>query len=61
MGNFQLLSTSDLSAHEFFFRSVDVNEESSSGFLFGKIFNIINKCQRGENLWLRLMAVQWLL
>lgn len=48
MGNFQLSSTSDLSAQVFFIRSVDVREESSAGFLFGKIFNIINECQCGE-------------
>jgi len=46
-GNFQLSSTSDLSAQEFFIRSVDVREGSSAGFLFGNIFKIINKCQCG--------------
>jgi len=44
-GNFQLSSTSDLSAQEFFIRSVDVREESSEAVLFGKVFKIINKCQ----------------
>jgi hypothetical protein len=41
-GNFQLSSTSDLSAQEFFIRAVDVREKSSAGFLFGKVFKIIN-------------------
>ena len=47
MGNFQLSSPSDLTAQKFFIRSVDVSEESSAGFLLGKIFNTINKCQCG--------------
>jgi hypothetical protein len=41
-GNFQLSSTSDLSTQEFFIRSVDVREDSSAGFLLGKVFQIIN-------------------
>jgi hypothetical protein len=41
-GKFQLSFTSGLSAQEFFIRSVDVREERSAGFLFGKVFKIIN-------------------
>jgi DNA polymerase III sliding clamp (beta) subunit (PCNA family) len=31
----------------FLFDYVDIREESSVGFLFGKIFKIINKCPTG--------------
>jgi hypothetical protein len=49
-GNVQLSSTSYLSAQEFFIRFVDVREESSVGFLFGKVFKIINECQSGVKI-----------